>query len=92
MLARCIRVPRISSLLSSRPSVPRVHTFSRTLTTTMAVTDRSQLIPFSSRLKEGRALAEDVWSIFKCVPPVVRWLPQLLIKHLQRCEPPRGLH
>ncbi|KAL1709204.1 pyridoxal phosphate-dependent transferase [Schizophyllum commune] len=30
----------------------------------MAVTDRSQLIPFSSRLKEGRALAEDVWSIF----------------------------
>ncbi|KAH9940597.1 PLP-dependent transferase [Amylocystis lapponica] len=27
-------------------------------------TDRSALIPFSSRLKEGRALAEDVWSIF----------------------------
>jgi kynurenine aminotransferase len=27
--------------------------------------DRSQLIPFSSRLKEGRALAQDVWSIFK---------------------------
>ena len=29
--------------------------------------DRSNLIPFSSRLKEGRALAQDVWSIFKCV-------------------------
>ncbi|TCD67666.1 hypothetical protein EIP91_012032 [Steccherinum ochraceum] len=26
--------------------------------------DRSQLVPFSSRLKEGRALAQDVWSIF----------------------------
>ncbi|KAJ3488732.1 hypothetical protein NLI96_g2632 [Meripilus lineatus] len=26
--------------------------------------DRSNLIPFSSRLKEGRALAQDVWSIF----------------------------
>jgi hypothetical protein len=29
--------------------------------------DRSKLIPFSSRLLEGRALAEDVWSIFKYV-------------------------
>jgi len=29
-----------------------------------AAKDRSQLIPFSSRLKEGRALAQDVWSIF----------------------------
>ena len=29
--------------------------------------DRTNLIPFSSRLKEGRALAQDVWSIFKCV-------------------------
>ncbi|KAJ7499040.1 pyridoxal phosphate-dependent transferase [Mycena latifolia] len=26
--------------------------------------DRSNLVPFSSRLKEGRALAEDVWSIY----------------------------
>jgi kynurenine aminotransferase len=26
--------------------------------------DRTALIPFSSRLREGRALAEDVWSIF----------------------------
>ncbi|KDQ64893.1 hypothetical protein JAAARDRAFT_28546 [Jaapia argillacea MUCL 33604] len=26
--------------------------------------DRSNLIPFSSRLKDGRALAQDVWSIF----------------------------
>ncbi|KIM90664.1 hypothetical protein PILCRDRAFT_811118 [Piloderma croceum F 1598] len=26
--------------------------------------DRSKLIPFSPRLEEGRALAEDVWSIF----------------------------
>ncbi|PPQ99041.1 hypothetical protein CVT24_003601 [Panaeolus cyanescens] len=29
--------------------------------------DRSRLIPFSSRLKEGRALALDVWSIFSAV-------------------------
>ncbi|KAJ7699955.1 1-aminocyclopropane-1-carboxylate synthase 1 [Mycena rosella] len=28
------------------------------------VKDRSNLVPFSSRLKEGRALAEDVWSIY----------------------------
>ncbi|KAJ7638695.1 pyridoxal phosphate-dependent transferase [Roridomyces roridus] len=28
------------------------------------VKDRSNLVPFSSRLKEGRALAQDVWSIF----------------------------
>ncbi|RXW24645.1 hypothetical protein EST38_g1232 [Candolleomyces aberdarensis] len=27
-------------------------------------TDRSNLVPFSSRLKEGKALAQDVWSIF----------------------------
>ncbi|KAI0774395.1 PLP-dependent transferase [Fomes fomentarius] len=31
---------------------------------THAKKDRSNLIPFSSRLKEGRALAQDVWSIF----------------------------
>jgi hypothetical protein len=31
------------------------------------------VIPFSSRLREGRALAQDVWTIFKYVPmPVVR--------------------
>ncbi|PPQ83270.1 hypothetical protein CVT25_004009 [Psilocybe cyanescens] len=29
--------------------------------------DRSNLIPFSSRLKEGRALALDVWTIFSAV-------------------------
>jgi len=29
--------------------------------------DRSNLIPFSSRLKEGRALALDVWTIFRWV-------------------------
>lgn len=27
--------------------------------------DRSNLIPFSSRLHGGRALAQDVWSIYK---------------------------
>jgi hypothetical protein len=26
------------------------------------------VIPFSSRLREGRALAQDVWTIFKYVP------------------------
>jgi hypothetical protein len=31
------------------------------------------VIPFSSRLSEGRALAQDVWTIFRYVPtPVVR--------------------
>jgi hypothetical protein len=33
-------------------------------------------IPFSSRLVEGRALAQDVWSIFKYVP-----LPHFLPIH-----------
>ncbi len=28
---------------------------------------RTNLVPFANRLKEGRALAQDVWSIFKCV-------------------------
>ena len=32
---------------------------------TNGITQNSVLIPFSSRLKEGRALAQDVWSIFK---------------------------
>jgi hypothetical protein len=32
------------------------------------------VIPISSRLHEGRALAQDVWTIFKYVPtPVVRF-------------------
>ncbi|KZT66004.1 PLP-dependent transferase [Daedalea quercina L-15889] len=29
--------------------------------------DRSNLVPFASRLKDGRALAQDVWSIFNAV-------------------------
>jgi hypothetical protein len=29
------------------------------------------VIPFSSRLHEGRALAQDVWTIFKYVPSLV---------------------
>lgn len=29
------------------------------------------VIPFSSRLHEGRALAQDVWTIFKYVPTLV---------------------
>ncbi|EKM59390.1 uncharacterized protein PHACADRAFT_157746 [Phanerochaete carnosa HHB-10118-sp] len=28
---------------------------------------RSGLIPVANRLGEGRALAQDVWSVFKCV-------------------------
>ncbi|KAF5333437.1 hypothetical protein D9611_002399 [Ephemerocybe angulata] len=32
--------------------------------TNSGIVDRSNLIPFSSRLKEGKALAQDVWSIF----------------------------
>lgn len=42
---------------------------SATMTVTAPNGDRSNLIPFSSRLSDGRALALDVWSIFKCVPP-----------------------
>jgi hypothetical protein len=36
-------------------------------------TDRKPvMIPFSSRLHEGRALAPDVWTIFKCaLTPIV---------------------
>ncbi|KAG6911721.1 hypothetical protein DXG01_007971 [Tephrocybe rancida] len=33
-------------------------------TKTSATQDRSNLVPFSSRLREGRALAQDVWSIY----------------------------
>jgi hypothetical protein len=36
-------------------------------TITNGTKDRSNLIQFSSRLKEGRALALDVWSIYKSV-------------------------
>jgi kynurenine aminotransferase len=41
--------------------------------------DRSNLIPFSSRLREGRALAQDVWSIFKCAPAPLIHFSQLII-------------
>jgi hypothetical protein len=30
-----------------------------------ATEDNKPLIPYALRLKEGRAIAEDVWSIFK---------------------------
>ena len=55
-------------------------TLSSTTTTTMGVLNgqpngatskqngvRSNLVPIASRLEEGRALAQDVWSIFKYV-------------------------
>ena len=35
------------------------------------------VIPFSSRLHEGRALAEDVWSIFKYTP-ILSFVPYIL--------------
>lgn len=35
-------------------------------------TQSRPVIPISSRLKEGRALAEDVWSIYKCVVVLTR--------------------
>jgi hypothetical protein len=31
------------------------------------------MIPVSSRLHEGRALAQDVWTVFKCVSSVVHF-------------------
>ena len=36
--------------------------------------DRSNLIPFSSRLRDGRALALDVWTIFRFVVTYLRML------------------
>ena len=64
---------KMISLYIRRTSPSRLSTnFSRAMfTTTMAnqsnqfLGDRTKLIPFSSRLKEGRALALDVWTIFK---------------------------
>ena len=53
------------------PYSRRLHSFARfsraISRTAMAnqLSDRKNLVPFSSRLKEGRALALDVWTIFK---------------------------
>lgn len=58
---------------------------------TMTTADRSNLIPFSSRLFEGRALAQDVWSIFKCVHLNVFTLT-LSLSPFQRCKSPFRLH
>lgn len=33
-----------------------------------AAKPRTDLVSIADRLEEGRALAQDVWSIFKCVP------------------------
>lgn len=60
----------------ARPSLPRSVTRRFKISTMPASIqpenrkkpqDRSNLITFSPRLKEGRALAQDVWSIYKCV-------------------------
>jgi hypothetical protein len=48
-------------------------------------------IPFASRLIEGRALAEDVWSIFKYVIPPLSILDSLGFDAMQCCQPTRGL-
>ena len=57
----------LSYLRWTRPS--RLYTnFSRTISRTIMANqsgDRTNLVPFSSRLKEGRALALDVWTVFK---------------------------
>jgi hypothetical protein len=70
---------RLAALFHRAPFVPRIPG-TRRKTSKMTVPaqnghlpppaklqDRSKLIPFSSRLQEGRALAEDVWSVFKYV-------------------------
>ena len=53
--------------------------------------DRSNLIPFSSRLLEGRALAQDVWSIFKCVHFKALTSPQLHLSAALQISPPTAL-
>ena len=62
------------------------------LTTTMTKPngDRSALIPFSSRLFEGRALAQDVWSIFACASLAPHLHPRLTPS--QRRKSPFRLH
>ncbi|TFK43399.1 pyridoxal phosphate-dependent transferase [Crucibulum laeve] len=55
-LSRIHRPPRPFPSLSNMSSTPN--------TGPPASQDRSNLISFSSRLKEGRALVQDVWSIF----------------------------
>lgn len=56
---------------SSKPPLNYPYSFAKPTVSTMvhvngATKDRSQLVPFNvSRLEEGRAIAQDVWSIFK---------------------------
>jgi len=86
-LALLHRAPFLRTLigtrrLASKMSVPALNSFTNGKTQ-----DRSNLIPFSSRLREGRALAQDVWSIYKCVhtctlggsSTVLRWCSVLPI-------------
>lgn len=85
----------IAGMLSS--SVKRALTSHRRFfTTTMAAAnskDRTNLIPFSSRLKQGRALAEDVWSIFKYgCSHITLWPKRDAHNFPQRREPPLGLY
>jgi hypothetical protein len=58
---------------------------------------KSAVIPFSSRLLEGRALAQDVWSIFKYAQfPVFRCFPYQMLQCSQSAirllEPRPRLH
>ena len=54
-------------------AIPSTTTFKRTMATNGHVNGvkqngtRTNLVSFATRLKDGRALAQDVWSIFKCV-------------------------
>ncbi|KAF8640030.1 hypothetical protein AX17_001272 [Amanita inopinata Kibby_2008] len=64
MLAHLLSAVRISPL-ARRTALVHVYPMSTSTVTGDALKrDRSNLIPFSSRLAEGRALAQDVWSIF----------------------------
>jgi hypothetical protein len=71
-LAFCHRTPFFrptasTRRLASKMSVPAQNGIRNGITSTPVKRDRSNLIPFSSRLNEGRALAQDVWSIYKYV-------------------------
>ncbi len=66
--------------LLSRPPLPvlysRMSQAQRSVSNDLqhGVDRKPVVIPFSSRLHEGRALAQDVWTTFKYVPtPVVRF-------------------
>ncbi|TFL05677.1 PLP-dependent transferase [Pterulicium gracile] len=75
MLSRLLHFHLPNPRLYRSPRFSRTATMSTVAPSLSEITskpgDRSNLIPFSKRLREGRALAQDVWSIFNAanLPP-----------------------